>query len=180
LNTLDAETKTHGGQSLLTDGFDPSPQVEALIASVMAKHKGLGTLSQARYYEAVHQELAPLARELERENRQLKIALKIKAEEHTCCAEDLIALRSLCRQLYEAERDKNQQDWTAVIRALEKVGADSTAPMGSNVQGDRRCAASSRSVQRAKRTGSTAGLAIATLINIVDGPPYVTEATVMK
>ena len=30
----------------------------------------------------------------------------------------------------------------------------------SNVQGDRRCAASSRSVQRAKRTGSTAGLGV--------------------
>ena len=32
--------------------------------------------------------------------------------------------------------------------------------MGPNVQGDRRCAASSRSVQRAKRTGSTAGLGL--------------------
>ena len=36
-------------------------------------------------------------------------------------------LRDLCRQLYEAEQTKNQQDWTAVIRALEKVGADDTA-----------------------------------------------------
>jgi len=36
-------------------------------------------------------------------------------------------LVDLCRQLYEAERDKNQQDWTAAIRALEKVGADKTA-----------------------------------------------------
>ncbi len=40
---------------------------------------------------------------------------------------ELKALRSLCRQLYEAELIKNQQDWTAVIRALEKIGADSTA-----------------------------------------------------
>jgi len=32
------------------------------------------------------------------------------------------------------------------------------ASVGPNVQGDRRCAASSRSVQRAKRTGSTAAL----------------------
>ena len=31
---------------------------------------------------------------------------------------------------------------------------------GTHVQGDRRCAASSRSVQRAKRTGSTAGLGL--------------------
>ncbi len=36
-------------------------------------------------------------------------------------------LVELCRQLYEAERDKNQQNWTSVIRALEKVGADKTA-----------------------------------------------------
>jgi hypothetical protein len=36
-------------------------------------------------------------------------------------------LVDLCRQIYEAERDKNQQDWTAAIRALEKVGADKTA-----------------------------------------------------
>lgn len=40
---------------------------------------------------------------------------------------DLAALRELCRQLYQAERTNNQQDWTAVIRALEKVGADTTA-----------------------------------------------------
>ena len=36
------------------------------------------------------------------------------------------ALELLCRQLYEAERDKNQKDWTAVIQALEKVGAGDT------------------------------------------------------
>ena len=44
------------------------------------------------------------------------------------------ALVELCRQLYEAEQTKNQQDWTAVIRALEKVGADSTAP-NAGIQG---------------------------------------------
>jgi hypothetical protein len=47
-------------------------RVEALIAEVMAKYKGCGTLAQARYFEAVHQELAPLARELERENAALR------------------------------------------------------------------------------------------------------------
>ena len=40
---------------------------------------------------------------------------------------ELNRLVDLCRQIYEAERDKNQQDWTAAIRALEKVGADKTA-----------------------------------------------------
>lgn len=33
----------------------------------MTKHPGLGAAAQARYYEAVHQELAPLARQLERD-----------------------------------------------------------------------------------------------------------------
>lgn len=49
-------------------------------------------------------------------------------------------LRDLCCQLYEAERDKNQQNWTAVIRALEKVGADMTANValsGSDAAGGR-------------------------------------------
>ena len=39
--------------------------------------------------------------------------------------------------------------------------SDGLAFKTPNVQGDRRCAASSRSVQRAKRTGSTAGLGVA-------------------
>lgn len=43
-------------------------------------------------------------------------------------------LMDLCRKLHRAEEAKNQQDWTAVIRALEKVGADSTAAMGSNAE----------------------------------------------
>ena len=59
-----------------------------------------------------------------------------EAEEYSRAYEILFKehgrLRSLCCQLYETERDKNQQDWTAVIRALEKIGADSTAAMGSN------------------------------------------------
>lgn len=42
-------------------------------------------------------------------------------------------LEGLCRQLYEAEQTNNQKDWTAVIRALEKVGADSVALETPNV-----------------------------------------------
>jgi len=60
-------------QSRSTDGLGvthETPRVDALIAGVMAKYKGHGTLSQARYYEAVHQELAPLARDLELETMQ--------------------------------------------------------------------------------------------------------------
>lgn len=47
---------------------------------------------------------------------------------------ELNRLVDLCRQLYEAERDKNQQDWTAAIMALEKVGADKTA--NANMRGE--------------------------------------------
>ena len=46
------------------------------------------------------------------------------------------------------------------------------ALLTANVQGDRRCAASSRSVQRAKRTGSTAGLALTGLRFISWGPRW--------
>lgn len=42
-------------------------RVEAVIEKVMAEHPGVSTKAQAAYYEAVNQELAPLARNLERE-----------------------------------------------------------------------------------------------------------------
>jgi hypothetical protein len=44
-----------------------SPRVDACIAEVMACHPGTSPAAQARYFEAVHQELAPLARQLELE-----------------------------------------------------------------------------------------------------------------
>lgn len=44
-----------------------APRVEACIDSVMRQYPTLGGRADQRYYEAVHQELAPLARELERE-----------------------------------------------------------------------------------------------------------------
>jgi hypothetical protein len=43
-----------------------APRVEACIEAVMAKHPTIGGRADQRYFEAVHQELAPLARELER------------------------------------------------------------------------------------------------------------------
>jgi hypothetical protein len=52
-----------------------APRVEALIAGVMAKYPRYTPAEEARYYEAVHQELAPLARELESTNAQLYEAL---------------------------------------------------------------------------------------------------------
>lgn len=43
-----------------------APEVEACIEAVMAEHPTVGGRADLRYYEAVHQELAPLARKLER------------------------------------------------------------------------------------------------------------------
>lgn len=55
-----------------------SPRTDALIAKVMSDYptdlvapSGLKRVL-AKYYEAVHQELAPLCRELEVENRALR------------------------------------------------------------------------------------------------------------
>jgi hypothetical protein len=50
--------------------FD-TPRVEAVIERTMKRFPGIGPAAQARYYEAVHQELAPLARALEREVNSL-------------------------------------------------------------------------------------------------------------
>lgn len=47
-------------------------RVDALIERVMADHPGVSKTAQLRYYEAVHQELGPLARELEKENGTLR------------------------------------------------------------------------------------------------------------
>ncbi|MGU2439529.1 hypothetical protein ACTXHA_03925 [Burkholderia cenocepacia] len=52
--------------------YSGAPRVEAVIEAVMAQHKGTSAAALARYFEAVHQELAPLARELERETIVLR------------------------------------------------------------------------------------------------------------
>jgi len=70
MGTTDA-THDHGdARSRASD----TPIVDGLISRVMAQHPGLNSVSRANYYEAVHQELAPLARSLEREVRMLRRA----------------------------------------------------------------------------------------------------------
>lgn len=71
-----------------------TPRVEAVIDAMCARFPGASKASQNRYFEAVHQELAPLARELERENRALREQMKsveqatrtaaLKEAEHVC------------------------------------------------------------------------------------------------
>ncbi|MGD1323553.1 hypothetical protein ACNHE5_01095 [Pandoraea pnomenusa] len=54
-----------------------TPRVEACIAQFMRRYPGQSPAAMARYFEAVHQELAPLARELERENQRLRDQLQL-------------------------------------------------------------------------------------------------------
>jgi hypothetical protein len=49
----------------------PATRVEACIAAAMARHNG----HSKKYFEDVHQDLAPLARQLERERNTLRTAL---------------------------------------------------------------------------------------------------------
>jgi hypothetical protein len=44
-----------------------TPRVEATIDAAMKRHPGVSPAAMARYYEDVHQDLAPLARAIERE-----------------------------------------------------------------------------------------------------------------
>jgi len=58
-----------------------SPRVEAAIAAVMKRYPGQTKGALARYFEAVHQELAPLARTLELETIALREQLEIQASQ---------------------------------------------------------------------------------------------------
>ncbi|WP_186058925.1 hypothetical protein [Burkholderia gladioli] len=61
------------------DQTSTSPRVDELIAGVMKRFPGQSRAAQARYFEEVHQHLAPLARELEAEVAQLRLALYFSA-----------------------------------------------------------------------------------------------------
>lgn len=57
------------------DPHQPTPRVDALIARVSAAYRGESERANAEYFYAVHQELAPLARDLEREAEMLRALL---------------------------------------------------------------------------------------------------------
>lgn len=58
--------------SIVVVPHPPHESVEALIERVMAAHPGQSPKQLAAYFEAVHQELAPLARALEQDNESLR------------------------------------------------------------------------------------------------------------
>ncbi len=70
--------------------LNPQERVEECIQRVMSEHPGESPTAMARYFEAVHQELAPLARELERqrdaaweESRTIRKAVNANPQEAT-------------------------------------------------------------------------------------------------
>lgn len=63
-----------------------TPRVEALIARVMARFPGQTEQSDRRYYPAVHQELGPLARDLERETITMQARVQeLETWQRTIC-----------------------------------------------------------------------------------------------
>lgn len=72
-------TGTRKNQSIRADAqaspLDAYPRTTRCIEAVMRQHPGETTRALARYYEAVHQELAPLARQMEDEVQELMRAL---------------------------------------------------------------------------------------------------------
>src|SRR5574340_648124 len=65
-----------------------TPRVDALIAKVTEAHTGISRTAQAEYYEEVHQHLAPLARELERENANRELLAAEQLGELAAALED--------------------------------------------------------------------------------------------
>jgi hypothetical protein len=72
----------------------PKESVDSLIERVMSQYPDCTPSAQAKFFEAVHQELAPLARELESENQQLRE--QFQAEWNSAKAH--LAMRSATRQ----------------------------------------------------------------------------------
>ena len=94
---------------------DATPQVDCLIALAMAEHPGTGRTEQAEFYEAVHMELAPLARQLERDARKWRMKL------HQLRLDVLSVM---------PENWREDPDWVALAenqKLTQPVGADSTA-----------------------------------------------------
>ena len=91
-----------------------TPRVDALIAKVMADFPAHTAHAEARYYDEVHQHLAPLARALEREN---------------------VGLRALAKDAYEAWDNDRDARVGKLLRAMldekfSKVYRPDLAPTG--------------------------------------------------
>ncbi len=99
-----------------------TPRVEALIARVMDRFPGQTEQSDRRYYPAVHQELGPLARDLERET----ITMQARVQELE------IWQRTICELLAPDGDEVLPEDAHDVVSCLRET--ISTVEQFSNVE----------------------------------------------
>lgn len=67
---------THEHGTSTVDQCGEVSRVERCINEAMRRHPGASPASNARFYEAVHQDLAPLARILEADSQRMQSALE--------------------------------------------------------------------------------------------------------
>lgn len=119
-----------------------TPKTDALIHRVMRQYPGVSASAQAKYYEEVHQEIAPLCRRLEREvaalkadlrdymnaaNAEARFADELKTERDQLRAE-LAALRAPVEQAPEGLLDRVMSARQRIIdgHAPRRIPADPT------------------------------------------------------
>jgi len=101
--------------------IERTPRTDSLIESVMKLHPGHSKQSQNVYYEAVHQELAPLARKLELELEQSSVRNTISENQ----AKDMAAMiRRLSRALIKSSPGNDLP--SQAMEFLKRVGQPTT------------------------------------------------------
>jgi hypothetical protein len=128
-----------------------TPRTEAVIVKVMAEYPGESPKELAKYYEAVHQEIAPLCRELEREVATLKAQLATQqvpegfvlvkrsaieyANHMADCAEEFKAAVNAADEAYNSglDAETDEEETAADIRHTNAVIDMSEARNSLNV-----------------------------------------------
>jgi hypothetical protein len=104
----------------LTDISTRTPRVEACINAVMRRFPGSSSTSQARYFEEVHQHLAPLARALECELEAAKSSGAAAWLQH-----------GERKRLADSRAESGAQALAIAREALSALGADKGAQQGA-------------------------------------------------
>jgi len=116
-------------------GATESPRVEACIAECMARFPGESERASLRYFEAVHQELAPLARQLEAQLATQQAVMNVLA----LCGDDEVRhevdyaqkVRNLIKSMINYRRqmadDKARLDWLEAHPRMGEVIVDGEA-----------------------------------------------------
>lgn len=108
-------------------------RVNTLIDRVMAEHPHTTPKALAVYYEAVHQELAPLARSLELENDELRVQLQAQWREAALARKAAVThvWTCACGNVYRGG-EKNVTifaDWGRVMCRVCSPTCERTAPV---------------------------------------------------